>query len=47
MCEYAVDTERLINDWISAGAPLEWTPANSEPSASPEEAEEAEDETDN
>jgi hypothetical protein len=40
-----VDTERLINDWISAGAPLDWEPPGSsfeEPEPEPAPAPESE-----
>jgi hypothetical protein len=39
-CDYEIDAERLVEDWINAGAPREWTPDGYE-------TEEAEDETDN
>ena len=29
--EYSVDKDRLIRDWLSAGAPKEWNPADENP----------------
>jgi hypothetical protein len=46
-CDYSIDAAQLVEDWLAAGAPLEWTPDGYEPSASPEEAEDTEEETGN
>jgi hypothetical protein len=30
-CDYIVDSERLVEDWLSAGAPVAWNPLDNKP----------------
>jgi hypothetical protein len=31
VCDYILDAERLVEDWLSAGAPLTWNPLDNNP----------------
>jgi hypothetical protein len=30
-CEYILDADRLVEDWLAAGAPVAWNPLNNKP----------------